>query len=70
MYTMLYCLFSQCHILVSINKIDWTPLMLQNYLILFFIHLKLELLTQFQGSTNEKCLNLWKNSHLQYWIID
>ena len=31
---------------------------------LFFIHSKLQLLTQYPASNNEKCLYLKKNSHL------
>ena len=34
-----------------------------------FRHLKLELLTQFPASNDEKYLYSWKNRHLQYQII-
>ena len=42
---------------------------LLNWLLLFFIHLKLELLTQFPASNELKIVLFLKNRHLQYWII-
>ena len=44
--------------------------MLLNCLLLFFIHLKLELLTQSLASDDEKIFIFMKNRHLQYLIIE
>ena len=42
---------------------------LLKWLLLFFIHSKLTLLTQFPASNDEKYYYLKKNRHLQYEII-
>ena len=44
-------------------------LLLLRELFLFFIHLKLELLTQFPTSNDENYLYIEKIRYLQYWII-
>ena len=48
------------------------PLALPNCLFLFFINLKLELLTQFPASNDEKCfyfMKTWKRDHLKNGIL-
>ena len=41
-----------------------------NCLLIFYIHLKLELLAQFPTSNKEKCYYLWKINIFEDWLFD
>ena len=48
----------------------FSPSVAELFFFVFFIHLKLELLTQFPSSNEWNIFISLKNKYLQYWIIE